>query len=148
MLPHSRILASADGGCAQPARAPTSGRPAVRRDARWHGHGAPLVASTSFRCGGSAGKPRFVGVRVATETSAPPAVSTSSTSTPHASRPSQSPGGPVVGYAALLGVAMLWGSYTPALRYLFLADQWVGEGSQAATRYRPPSVPLCVCLDV
>mmetsp|Transcript_14453 Transcript_14453/g.31311 ORF Transcript_14453/g.31311 Transcript_14453/m.31311 type:complete len:518 (-) Transcript_14453:1598-3151(-) len=28
-----------------------------------------------------------------------------------------------LGYAALFGVALLWGSYTPALRYLFLIDE-------------------------
>jgi hypothetical protein len=115
MLPNSRILASAAGSCTQPARALAAGRPAVGRDARglsrgdWGIPGTALVAST-FRCGGPAGIPRFVGVRVTS--ASPPPVSTS-TSTP------RSP----VGYAALLGVALLWGSYTPALRYLFLADE-------------------------
>ena len=28
-------------------------------------------------------------------------------------------------YAALFGVAMLWGSYAPAIRYIFLTDEWV-----------------------
>ncbi len=26
-------------------------------------------------------------------------------------------------YAALFGVAMLWGSYAPAIRYIFLSDE-------------------------
>lgn len=27
------------------------------------------------------------------------------------------------GYLSLFGVALLWGSYTPAIRYIFLSDQ-------------------------
>ncbi len=29
------------------------------------------------------------------------------------------------GYLALFGVALLWGSYTPAIRYIFLSEQYV-----------------------
>ena len=34
-----------------------------------------------------------------------------------------SPGPAASGYLALFSVAVLWGSYTPALRYLFLSDE-------------------------
>lgn len=55
---------------------------------------------------------------------ASPEVSTSNTPTNKGTNQSTSgsPKSPV-GYACLFGVALLWGSYTPALRYLYLIDE-------------------------
>ena len=43
--------------------------------------------------------------------------------TPQVASPSRPLVSSPLAYAALFGVAMLWGSYAPAVRYLFLVDQ-------------------------
>ena len=97
---------------------------------RWLSIPSRVIQSLRNRDLDSKSSRRDVLARVASDIEAPSQSTTGIQIKPTPPEPSSSPN---LGYAAILGVAFLWGANVPALRYMFLLDH-------------PPSSALLNCL--